>query len=150
MAKVPRPIITVHGEDVNLEVPGILTLRANFLSEGLFDEAAQGDPDEEDLYEIELTDESDDAPIPISFTRLAQSAPDAWLAEVDEDEPEAPRSLPIEGFLLALAWQLAHTDPSEWYPLCESARRWDGWTIDDQLERLPADWTPASLPPTDD
>jgi len=146
MATIPRPIVSVHGEDVDVEVPRLLTIRATFLSEGLFDEWAGGDPEEEDLYEVEVTHERGALLEPITFPRLMLSTSTEW---VDEDDP-APRQLPMERFLLALAWELANADPSNWLRVCEAARGWDSWMVDDAFNRLLPDWTPEPLLPDED
>jgi hypothetical protein len=136
----PRPILTAQGEDVYVEVPGVLTIRASFLSEGLFDEASGGDPEEEDLYEVEVTGES--LPLALSFPRFAPSAPE-WDPTVEgEAQP-----LPMERFALLLAWQLANAAPEQWEEVCAAARRWDSWLIEDGLQNLPSDWTPEPLLP---
>ncbi len=140
---VPRPILGVHGEDADLEVPGRFVLRATFLSEGLFDERAGGDPEEEDLYEVELTSDAEDLIEPVVFHRLMPASRDAW----DELGDEGPAPLPVERFLLALAWELCLADPSNWFRVCEAARRWDSWTVEDALLRLPSNWTPEPLLP---
>src|ERR1041385_6127891 len=98
---IPRPIVSVHGEDVDVEVPRLLALRATFLSEGLFNELSGGDPDVEDLYEVEVTHAGDALLQPIVFPRLAPASsrelPDEW----DEDAVEGPaETLPMERFLL--------------------------------------------------
>jgi hypothetical protein len=149
-ARIPRPIVTVHGEDVNVEIPRLLTVRAAFLSEGLFDETSGGDPEEEDLYDIEVTDLTDELLEPIGFARLfPSSSSQSWLDE--EEEEEAPSgSLPAEKYALALAWSLANAHPSNWSDVCEAARGWDSWMIEDVFERLPPEWTPEVLLPEED
>src|SRR5688572_24120456 len=116
--RLPRPILSVHGEDVNLELPGLLTIRTTFLSEGLFDEQAGGDPEEEDLYEVEVTHHGDALLEPITFPRLMPAASRAFPG-ADEDDFGLPENLPMERFVLALAWNLAHADPSNWALVCE-------------------------------
>jgi hypothetical protein len=143
---VPRPILTVHGEDAILEIPGLLTLRAGFLSEGLFDPDAGGDPDEEDLYDVEVTHARDEILEPISFPRLMPASSRAFPAEEEWDD-EAPANLPIERFLLVLAWELAHAHPTNWEDVCESARGWDSFMLEDALIRIPPEWTPQALLP---
>ena len=145
--KTPRPILTVHAEDVDLEVPGVLTIRASFLSEGLFDERAGGDPEEEDLYEVEVAHAGEGLLEPITFPRLLPSSPAGWEDVATDD---APLRLPMERFALALAWELAQADPSNWSRICELARGWDSWGIDDALGHLPPGWTPEELTPDDD
>jgi hypothetical protein len=150
MPAIPRPIVSVHGEDVDVEVPGLLTIRATFLSEGLFDSEAGGNPDEEDLYEVEVTHHVDEEILePITFPRL-MPASSRELPDDEADWDAAPAILPIEPFLLALAWELANAHPSNWSDLCEGARHWDPWTIEDVLVRLPTEWTPEPLIPDDD
>src|SRR4028119_2326894 len=78
MEEIPRPFVSVHGEDVDVEIPGLLTIRATYLSEGLFDERAGGDPEEEDLYEVEVTHVEDVLLAPVQFPRLTPSAGPQW------------------------------------------------------------------------
>ncbi len=148
MRAISRPIVSVHGEDVDVEVPRLLTLRATFLSEGLFDSEAGGDPDEEDLYEIEVSHHVDEALLePVTFPRLMPASSRRFPGEEEADWDALPESLPMERFLLALAWELAHADPSNWPSMCEGARHWDAWTIEDLLARVPSEWTPETLLP---
>jgi len=149
MAAIPRPIVSVHGEDVDVEIPGLLTLRATYLSEGLFDEWAGGDPDEEDLYEVEVTHARDALLSPILFSRLLPASPKSWLDDEDEGLG-GPEPLPMERFALALAWSLANAHPSNWAALCQAARGWDPWTLEDTLLRIPPEWTPEPLLPDED
>lgn len=148
MSAIPRPIVSVHGEDVNVEVPGLLTVRTSFLSEGLFDEATGGDPEEEDLYEVEVTDLKDRLLEPIRFARLFPASHSSWLD--DEEDPSPAAALPAEGFSLALAWDLTQAHPSNWERVCAAAKGWDSWMFTDALERLPSDWTPEPLFPDED
>ena len=145
---IPQPIVNVHGEDVDVEIPRLLAVRATYLSEGLFDEWAGGDPDEEDLYEFEVTHARDEILEPITFPRLLPAAPKAWLEE-EEEEPETG-PLPVERFAVALAWELANAHPSNWRRVCEAARGWDPWMIEDALTRIPPEWTPEPLLPDED
>jgi hypothetical protein len=142
---IPRPILSVHGEDVDVEVPRLATLRATYLSEGLFDEWAGGDPDEEDLYEVEVSHLGEALLEPITFPRLMPSSGRAWPGQDDGEQ-----SLPVERFLLALAWELANAHPSNWSRVCEAARGWDSWMIEDALLRIPSEWTPEPLLPDED
>ena len=144
----PRPIVAVHGEDVDVEVPGLLTVRATFLSEGLFDERAGGDPEEEDLYEVEVSHPGEALLQPITFPRLMPSSTASWLNDDEEDAP--PRSVPVERFALVLAWDLAQAHPSNWTRVCEAAKGWDSWMIEDAYTRLPSEWTPEVLLPDED
>ena len=143
--RIPRPIVSVHAEDVDVEIPGVLTVRASYLSEGLFDECAGGDPEEEDLYEVEVTHARDLLLQPITFPRLGPAAPKAWV-----DEDSGPEALPAERFALALAWELANAHPSNWRSVCGAAKGWDSWTVEHVLEGTPPDWTPEPLYPDED
>jgi len=144
--RIPRPLVAVHGEDVDVEVPGAVTVRATYLSEGLFDERAGGDPEEEDLYEVEVTHPGELLLQSITFPRLLPASA-AW--QHDEDEP-AMSQLPVERFVLVLAWDLANAHPSNWCRICEAARGWDSWMLEDAFSRLPPDWTPQDLLPDED
>lgn len=146
---IPRPILSVHGEDADVEVPGLLMARASFLSEGLFDTEAGGDPDEEDLYEIEVTHARDALLEPLTFPRLMPSTSRAFPDEED-DLDALPENLPIERFLLVLAWELANAHPTNWENVCAQARGWDTWMLEDALNRIPTEWTPVPLIPDED
>ena len=147
---IPRPILSVHGEDVDLEVPGLLTIRTTFLSEGLFDELSGGDPEEEDLYEVEVSHPGEALLEPITFPRLMPASRQSWEDDLDADEAAGEASsLPMERFAMALAWELANADPSNWTIVCEAARGWDSWMVEDAVARLPVEWTPVPLVPDD-
>jgi hypothetical protein len=139
--RIPRPIVGVHGEDVDVEVPGLVTVRATFLSEGLFDERAGGDPEEEDLYEVEVTHPGVALLQSITFPRLLPSS-SSWLADEDGE-----RHVPAERFVLVLAFDLAQAHPTNWARVCEAAKGWDSWMLEDAYTRLPPDWTPVELLP---
>jgi hypothetical protein len=145
--RIPRPIVGVHGEDVDVEIPGLVTVRATFLSEGLFDERAGGDPEEEDLYEVEVTHPGEALLQSITFPRLLPSS-NSWIDEDDEDSLPAP--MPIERFALVLSWDLAQAHPSNWTRVCEAARVWDSWMLEDAYNRLPPEWRPVDLLPDED
>jgi len=142
--QIPRPIVGVHGDDVDVEVPGLVTVRATFLSEGLFDEEAGGDPEEEDLYEVEVTHPGPALPGSLTFPRLMPAVPQEWLDPGPEAEADL---LPIERFATVLAWELSNADLERWEDVCQAARHWDSWTVQDLHQRLPPDWTPVPLLP---
>jgi hypothetical protein len=150
---IPRPIVSVHGEDVDVEVPGVVSARASFLSEGLFDPEAGGDPDEEDLYEVEVTHPRDFLPQPIVFPRLMPASSRRFPGEDDDLDvglEELPDSIPIERFMLVLAWELANAHPTNWLAVCENAKGWDSFMMEDAMIRMPSEWTPEPLIPDDD
>jgi len=145
---LPRPIVAVHGEDVTIEVPGRVVVRAAFLSEGLFDEQAGGEPEEEDLYEVEVTAPEGGLLEPITFALLAPAG-SRRFPEEDTDPDDFETALPVERLLMALAWELANAHPENWRAVCTAVRGWDAWTVEDALARLPGDWTPEPLLPED-
>lgn len=145
--RIPCPIVAVHGEDVDVEVPGVVSVRATFLSEGLFDERAGGDPEEEDLYEVEVTHPAEALLQALTFPRLLPSSA-SWLDEVDEEGPA--HTVPAERFALVLAWDLAQAHSSNWTRICEAARGWDSWMLEDAFTRLPPEWAPEELVPDED
>jgi hypothetical protein len=150
MARIPRPIVSSHGGDVDVEVPGILLVRASYLSEGLFDERAGGDPEEEDLYEVEVTHLRSELLEPLTFPRLMPSTPGSFDEELAELDLGVEGGQPMEKFALVLAWELANAHPSNWQRVCEAARGWDAFMLEDALFRLPPDWTPEPLLPDED
>ncbi len=139
----PRPHLSIHADDVDLEIPGVLTLRATFLSEGLFDEGSDGDPAEEDLYEVEVSSAGEELVEPIVFPRLSP-------VRLPFDTLDDPLGGEMGRWVLALGWQLAASHPERWRSLCESARWWDAWAAEEILARLPSEWTPTPLIPTDE
>jgi hypothetical protein len=139
--ELPRPHLSVHGEDVTVEVPGVVTVRAAFLSEGLFGDNGDGLPEEDDLYEIEVASGADDGQAPLSFPLLTPAS-SRRFPEADEAPAEFETALPVERFLTALAWELANAHPENWAELCQAARGWDRWRVEDTLARLPLGWVP--------
>lgn len=135
---------------MDVEVPGVVTVRATFLSEGLFDELAGGDPEEEDLYEVEVTHPGESLLETLTFPRLMPASSQSWAAEPELEDGGAGQNAAMERWALVLAWDLAHADPSNWEAVCQAARGWDTWMIEDAFNRLPSEWTPEPLLPDDD
>src|SRR5262249_1921762 len=52
----PPLTLTASDEEVVLHVPGFAVLRAGYEAEGYYDETANGDPAEQDLYRVEILD----------------------------------------------------------------------------------------------
>ena len=57
---------------------------------------------------------------------------------------------PGQRFVLVLAWDLANAHSSNWDSICQAARSWDAWTLEDAAYRMPPEWTPQDLLPDDD
>jgi hypothetical protein len=49
-----------------------------------------------------------------------------------------------------LAWDLAQAHPSNWTRVCEAAKGWDSWMLEDAFTRLPPEWSPVDLVPDED
>jgi hypothetical protein len=109
------------GDELALRLPGVLTLRAEFVAEGYYADDADGEPPEQDLYRVEVTALGPGAGgTPLGYPLLLPAVPapaaDAW-------ESHDPLRW-IRGYLLALAPLLAASPPAAWATICEASRAW--------------------------
>jgi hypothetical protein len=137
-------------EEVILHVPGFAVLRAAYEAEGYYDEAADGDPAEEDLYPIEVLD--------AESTAQAEEALDGEaagkLADLGLSDPTLRRLFPaarweasdpgsglVERYLLALAAALVGAPGSvERQQALEGSAGWSAAVIEDRFQALPDGW----------
>jgi hypothetical protein len=109
------------GDEIELRLPGLLRLRAEFLAEGYYAADPEGDPPEQDLFRIEVTPLGPEAVIePFSFPLLLPAVPER---EELEDEWEEPL-LWLERYLRALAGALRTAPAQAWEAVCEASRAW--------------------------
>ena len=106
--------VTDGDEEVAVTAPGLFTLRAEYLAEGYYDEEADGNPPEQDLFRVQLTPHTGEAEA-VSYPLLLPTVP---LSETLDAMDAARR------YLLALAEQLRHAPPVYWDRLCEASRAW--------------------------
>jgi hypothetical protein len=142
--------VRVSDEEVIAHVAGFAVVRAVYEAEGYYDESADGDPAEEDMYRIEVLD-----------SRSAVPAAEAWdgepietLADLGlsdstlrrlfpaarwEPNPEAARL--VEQYVLALAAALTRAHgPVARQRVLEASAGWTAAVIEDRFEALPDDW----------
>jgi hypothetical protein len=143
-------ILAASDEEVVLHVPGFAVLRAGYEAEGYYDEAANGDPAEQDLYWVEVMD-----------ARLGARAADAMevervgpLTDLGLTDPTlwrlflsarwAPGSDPVglvKRYLLVLAHALRDEErPGARQRLLESSAGWAPEVIMDAFQSLPSEW----------
>ena len=70
--------------------------------------------------------------------------------DLDIGLDDFPDSIPMERFMLVLAWELANAHPSNWQAVCDSAKGWDTFMLEDAMIRMPSEWTPEPLLPDED
>jgi hypothetical protein len=142
--------LNASDEEVILHVRGFAVLRAAYEAEGYYDEAADGDPEEQDLYLIEVLD----APL---ATRAAEALEGeaVWpLADLGLTDPAVRRLLPaarwtaaaagpplVARYLLVLARALhEEVRPEARQRLLQASAAWSPAAITDAFESLPAEW----------
>jgi hypothetical protein len=143
----------VSDEETVLHAPGFAVLRASYEAEGYYDEAADGDPEEQDLYRIEVLD----APRATQAAE-ARGGEAVWpLADLGLTDPSLRRLFPaarwsaedtgpslVARYLLVLAWALqqeARGDAAQ--ELLSASAGWSPAAIADAYEALPAGWRDA-------
>jgi hypothetical protein len=146
-------MLMASDEEVVLHVRGFAVLRAAYEAEGYYDEEADGDPEEQDLYLIEVLD----AP---RATRAAEAVEGeaVWpLADLGLADPTLRRLFPVAGeaadldelapveqYLLVLADALAEEDePAARQRVLTASAGWSPAVIADAFQALPARWRAA-------
>ena len=113
--------IETTGDEVELRLPGVLTLRAEFVAEGYYADDADGNPPEQDLFRIEVSAPAPAAGFePFSYPLLLPAVPPYAAAELEPPEPLRW----VRRYLLALAPLLEAAPPSAWEAICEASRAW--------------------------
>jgi hypothetical protein len=142
--------LNASDEEVVLHVRGFAVLRAIYEAEGYYDEAADGDPEEQDLFLIELLD----AP---RASRAAEALDGraVWpLADLGLCAATVRRLFPaarwtaeaagpplVAQYLLMLAWALQEeARPETRYRLLQASATWSPAAITDAFQSLPARW----------
>src|SRR6266852_3756176 len=88
-----RIVLLASEEEVLLHVRGFAVLRATYEAEGYYDETADGDPEEQNLYLIEVLDAR-------RATRAAEAVEGeaVWpLADLGLTDPTVRRLFPVAG-----------------------------------------------------
>jgi hypothetical protein len=142
--------LSASDEEVVLHVRGFAVLRAIFEAEGYYDEAADGDPEEQDLYWIELLDAprasraaealDGQAVWPLADLGLcAATLRRLFPAERWTAEPAGPAL--VTQYLLVLAWALQdELHPDARHRLLQASATWPPAAITDAFLSLPAAW----------
>ena len=111
------------GDSIEVRVPGQVLLAAEFLAEGYYQSDPEGDPPEEDLFQIEvrcLRPEEDFDPL--TFPVLLPAVP---VGDPDDEEPAEPLHW-VRPYLVELAERLRDAPAVEWEAICEGSRGWAG------------------------
>jgi hypothetical protein len=152
----PPWIIVASDEEVVLRVPGFAVLRASYEAEGYYDEAANGDPVEQDLYRVEVLD----APLRARAAEALEGEPVGSLTDLGLSEPALWRLLPsarwapesdplglVKRYLRVLAHALRDEErPGARQRLLESSAGWAPEVIGDAFQCLPPEWRGVLLP----
>lgn len=146
-------MLAASDEEVVVHVRGLVVLRATYEAEGYYDETADGDPEEEELYVIEVLD----AP---RATRAAETmgGEAVWpIANLGLTDPVLRRLFPVadwqsegeglslvEKYLLVLAHALREeNEPEARQRLLTASAAWSPAIIADAFQELPARWRAA-------
>jgi hypothetical protein len=149
MSRLPDLRI-VSDEETILHVPGFAVLRASYEAEGYYDEAADGDPEEQDLYRIEVLD----APRATAASEALEGEAVWPLANLGLTDPALRRLFPATRwsaedlglspaarYLLVLAWALQEEGrPEARQKLLQASAGWSPAVIAAAFEALPAGW----------
>jgi hypothetical protein len=153
--RMKSPIaLRASDEEVVVHVRGFAVLRATYEAEGYYDETADGDPEEQDLYLIEVLDAR-------RATRAAEAVEGeaVWpLADLGLGDPMLRRLFPVAGedseveeltlvemYLLVLAVALQEEDePVARQRLLMTSAGWSSAVIADAFQALPARWRSGS------
>jgi hypothetical protein len=148
---VAPPLMLVESdEEVVLHVPGFAVLRAGYEAEGYYDEAANGDPAEQDLYRVEVLDAS----LRARAAEALEGDPVEPLTDLGLTEPTLWRLFPsarwtsesdtlglVKRYLLVLAHALRDEErPGARQRLLESSAGWAPEVIGDAFQCLPPEW----------
>jgi hypothetical protein len=146
----PPLILVSSDEEVVLHVPGFAVLRAGYEAEGYYDEAADGDPAEQDLYRVEVLDatrslraaEAAEGELGSPLTDLGLTEPTLWrLFPSARWTPDSDPLGLVKRYLLVLARALRDEErPGARQRLLESSAGWAREVIVDAFESLPPEW----------
>jgi hypothetical protein len=143
-------VLVASDEEVVLHVPRFVVLRAGYEAEGYYDEAANGDPAEQDLYRVEVLDASLRARAaealerdPVEpLTDLGLTEPTLWrLFPSARWAPESDTLGLVKRYLLVLAHALRDEQrPGARQRLLECSAAWAPEVIVDAFQDLPPEW----------
>jgi hypothetical protein len=146
----PALTLVASDEEVVLHVPGFTVLRAVYEAEGYYDEAANGDPAEQDLYRVEVLDatlgaramEAVEGELVGPLTNLGLTEPTLWrLFPSAHWTPDSDTLDLVKGYLLVLAHALHGEErPGARQQLLEGSAGWAPEVIVDAFQCLPAEW----------
>jgi hypothetical protein len=142
--------LSASDEEVVLHVRGYAVLRATYEAEGYYDETADGDPEEQDLYLIELLD----APRAMRAAEALDGKAVWPLADLGLCAATLQRLFPavrwtaaaaglplVAQYLLVLAWAMQdEARPEARYRLLRASAGWSAAVIADAFAALPAGW----------
>jgi hypothetical protein len=146
----PSLILLASDEEVVLHVPGFAVLRAGYEAEGYYDEAADGDPAEQDLYRVGVLD----APLRVPAAEAVEEELVGPLTDLGLTEASVWRLFPsarwtadadtlalVKRYLLVLAHALrGEQRPETRQRLLESSAGWAPEVIVDAFQSLPSEW----------
>jgi hypothetical protein len=152
-ASPPAVTLAVSDEEVVLHVRGFAVLRATYEAEGYYDETADGDPEEQDLYRIEVLD----APRASRAAEAVEGAAVWPLADLGLVEPTVRRLFPaarwapdrdeleiVRRYLMTLAHALQDADSATARErILQSSAQWAPSVIEDRYEAVPREWRQA-------
>ena len=150
-----EPVVMIVSDDeVIVYVRGLAVLRAAYEAEGYYDEAADGDPEEQDLWHIEVLDRTRS----VEAAEALGGRPLGPLAALGLTESRLHRLFPashwtssqsgpasVARYLLVLAHALAGASgPTERQRVLTASVLWLPEVIDDMAGSLLASWNDAS------
>jgi hypothetical protein len=149
----PELTMATSEEAVVLHVQGFAVLVATYEAEGYYDEEADGDPEEQDLYRIEVLDARE----AVRASEAVDGEPVWPLVDMGLMEPTVRQLFPaarwtpdgdelavVKRYLLVLAhelWQEEH--PLARQRLLEASASWSPVLVEDGYRSLPSEWRQA-------
>ena len=112
-----EPRVESWGDGIELRLPGIVTLTAEYEAEGFYESDAEGDPPEQDMFRIDVH------PAPATGDTAPLSFPLLMPATHDHEEPDDSLAW-VRLYLKYLARQLATAPRERWEAVCDASRTW--------------------------
>lgn len=149
----PLLTLTASDEEVVLHIRGFAVLRAVYEAEGYYDEAADGDPEEQDLYRVEVLDAASAG----QAAEALEGEPVGRLAALGLTDPRLRRLFPaarwapdadaldqVKRYLLVLGHALREEGGrAARQRLLAASAAWPPEVIADAYPLLPAQWRAA-------
>jgi hypothetical protein len=148
----PEPLLflQVSDEETLLYMGGFAVIRAIYEAEGYYDEEADGEPEEEDLYLVQVLD----ALAAGEAAEAVESQSALYLASLRLNEPQIRRLFPairwsaeeeasrlVQQYLLALGHALyVASGPAARQRVLEGSAGWSAAVILDHFQGLPGHW----------